>query len=113
MPPSTCIEQPRTRLQWRQFVMTQPSQYPPETRSPSSESLELKEASSIWQRTSGAILRAVLAALLIFLVSLGADILLLRDHEPARLTVEISDAISALVIGLLSYRIFRLQQQRR
>ena|SRR6185369_1156600 len=94
--------------------MTQPSQYAPETRiPPPSDNLEPKEASTIWQRASGAILRAVIAALLIFLVSLGADLLLLRDHEPARLTIEISDGISALVIGLLSYKIFRLQQQRR
>src|SRR4051794_14407302 len=93
--------------------MTQPSQYASETRTPPSESLEPKRASSIWKRAAGAILLALLAALLIFLVSLGADILLLRDHEPARLTIEISDGISAFVIGLLSYKIFRMQQQRR
>lgn len=56
---------------------------------------------------------AFLAALAIFIVSVGADIMLLRDHQPARFTIEISDAISSLVIGLLSYRLFRLQQQRR
>lgn len=29
------------------------------------------------------------------------------------MTIEISDAISSVVIGALSYRVFRLQQQRR
>jgi signal transduction histidine kinase len=52
-------------------------------------------------------------ALLIFIVSTGADFFLLRDREPARFTIELSDAISSGVIGLLSYKLFRLQQQRR
>jgi hypothetical protein len=58
-------------------------------------------------------LLAALAALAIFVISVGADKFLLRDYETARLTIEISDGISSLVIGLLSYRLFRLQQQRR
>jgi len=92
--------------------MTQPSQYVPEPSTiPENSSKALGR--SAWSRAKGAVLLAAVAAVLIFLISLGADLILLRDHEPARLTVEISDAISALVIGLLSYRIFRRQQERR
>lgn len=60
-----------------------------------------------------AILLAVVAALLIFIVSSAADLLLLKEHEPARFTIEISDAISAAAIGILGYQLIRLQQQKR
>ena len=72
-----------------------------------------KVQTSVWSNGKGALLLSGVAALLIFIVSLGADLVLLRDHEPARMTIEVSDAISSLVIGALSYRVFRLQQQRR
>lgn len=68
---------------------------------------------TLWNRVPGAILLAGLATLLIFVVSSTADLLMLREHETARLTIELSDAISASVIGLLSYRLFRLHQERR
>ncbi len=93
--------------------MSQPSQPIPETRSTSAQPASESLRKSVWARVRGAVFLAAIAALLIFLISLGADLVLLHDHEPARLTIEISDGISALVIGLLSYRIFRLQQQRR
>jgi hypothetical protein len=92
-------------------MMTHPMPPAPETYPGDAPRPETKP--TIWQKWGGAVLLAALSALLIFLVSLGADILMLRDHQPARLTVEISDAISAVVIGLLSYKLFRLQQQRR
>jgi hypothetical protein len=96
------------------LVMTTPhSHYASESRNEPAEDLESQTGLSTWQKSSGAVLLAGIAALLIFVISLGADMLLLRDHEPARFTIEISDGISSLVIGLLSYRLFRLQQQRR
>jgi signal transduction histidine kinase len=68
---------------------------------------------SVWHGRAGAIVLAIIAAIFIFVISVSADVLMLQDHEPARMTVEISDAISSAVIALLSYRLFRLQQQRR
>jgi uncharacterized protein YabE (DUF348 family) len=62
--------------------------------------------------TFKAILLAIAAVLFVFLVSSAADLMLLKD-EPARLTIEISDAVSALAIGLLAYQLIRLQQQKR
>lgn len=93
--------------------MTQPSQHASESHSAQTEPQEQSVSSSPRQTRARAVLLAFLAALAIFIVSVGADIMLLRDHQPARFTIEISDAISSLVIGLLSYRLFRLQQQRR
>src|SRR3954462_9662401 len=92
--------------------MNQPSQYVSETRTIETESHPVNVSSPI--HTQGrAILLALVSALLIFAVSVSADLFLIRDHQPARLTIEISDGISAIVIGVLSYKIFRLQQQRR
>lgn len=91
--------------------MNQSSQSVPE--SSTTVSRNGKVEASVWSSGKGALLLAGVAALLIFIVSLGADLVLLRDREPARMTIEISDAISSVVIGALSYRVFRLQQQRR
>jgi hypothetical protein len=66
-----------------------------------------------WHSTTGTVILAVIVALVIFIVSSAADLVLLREHEPARLAIEISDGISSLVIGLLCFQLFRLQQQRR
>jgi signal transduction histidine kinase len=60
-----------------------------------------------------AIFLAIASVLLIFIVSSAADLLMLREHETARITIELSDGVSSLVIGLLSYRVLRLHQQRR
>jgi len=56
---------------------------------------------------------AAICAILVFIVSSGADILMLHQHETARTTVELSDAISSLIIGLLCYRLIRLHYERR
>ncbi|MGZ4787584.1 MAG: hypothetical protein ACXVZX_03625 [Terriglobales bacterium] len=56
---------------------------------------------------------ASVCAVLIFLVSSAADWLMLREHETPRFTVELSDAIAAAAIGLLSYQVVRLHQERR
>jgi uncharacterized membrane protein YbhN (UPF0104 family) len=70
-----------------------------------------------YQASSGSVTTAILLALatvlLIFIVSSAADLLMLREHETARITIELSDGISSLAIGLLSYRVVRLHQQRR
>ena len=71
------------------------------------------EVSSAKSGVARAVLLAVAAALLVFVVSSAADLVMLKEHEPARLTIEISDAISSVAIGLLGYQLLRLQQQRR
>jgi hypothetical protein len=91
--------------------MTHPVQTAPETYTADAPGPAM--SSSIWRRKIGAVLLAIFSGLLIFIVSVGADVILLRGHEPARVRVGISDAISAIVISLLSYKVFRLQQQRR
>lgn len=68
---------------------------------------------SFWKRVPGAILFAVLFTLLIFVVSSAADLLMLREHETARITIELSDAVSAFAIGLLSFQLVRMYQERR
>ena len=93
-------------------AMTQPSQFAPQNDAVQTETQEQDITRPIRGR-SRAILLATLAALAIFFISVAADMLLIHDHEPARFTVEISDALSSVIIGLLSYRLFRLQQQRR
>lgn len=79
-----------------------------------SERAELEEVSSGRSRI---VLRAVgfalLATLLTFVITSLADWLMLRQHESARLTIEISDGLAAVAIGALSFQIFRLQQQRQ
>jgi len=93
--------------------MSQPSQYAPEPRTRNGDSLENPSGKSIQSTIWGAILLACIAAVLIFLISVTADLILVYGHESARFTIEISDGISAVVIGLLSFRVIRLQQQRR
>jgi signal transduction histidine kinase len=66
-----------------------------------------------WHSAIGAICLALIATCLIFFVSSAADLFMFHEHEPARVTIEISDAISSAIIGLLSYQLLRLQQQRR
>jgi len=68
---------------------------------------------SFWTGLGGAILLAIICAVLIFIVSSAADLLMLREHETARFTIELSDAIASAAIGLLSFQVVRLQQERR
>jgi hypothetical protein len=93
--------------------MTKPSQFASENQDIRPEAQDQNAKPFPRQSPYRAILLALVAALAIFVVSVGADMLLIHDHEPARFTVEVSDAISSLVIGLLSYRLFRLQDQKR
>src|SRR3954467_5836553 len=66
-----------------------------------------------WSTSRGAIIRSIIVAVLVFLVSSAADLFMFYKHEPARIAIEISDGISSVLIGLLSYQLLRLQQQRR
>lgn len=66
-----------------------------------------------WNRIGGAVLLSAIGALLIFFVSSTADLFLLHEHETPRITIELSDGISASVIGVLCYWLVRLQQDRR
>lgn len=68
---------------------------------------------SLWSKITGAILLAVIFTFLIFVVSSMADLFMLREHETARITIELSDGISSAVIGLLVYQLVRLHQDRR
>jgi len=68
---------------------------------------------TFWSSIPGAILAAILFVVLVFLISSAADTLMLHDHESARITIELSDAVSSLAIGLLTYRLIRMHQQRR
>jgi len=70
-------------------------------------------STGFWQSQVGRVLLAVLATVLVFSVSSTADLFMFKEHEPARLTIEISDAISSIAIGLLWFQLLRLQQQRR
>jgi len=94
--------------------MSQSPQYATENLNTPADSQSVTQQVSFWQTTRGAVVLAAFAALAIFAVNVLADILILHSHElTARFTVEISDAISAMVIGLLSFKVIRLQQQRR
>jgi len=68
---------------------------------------------SFWNRVGGAVLVAVIAAFLIFFVSSTADLFLLHEHETPRITIDLSDGISAAVIGVLCFWLVRLHQERR
>lgn len=68
---------------------------------------------SFWTRVPGAILLAIIFTLLVFMVSSAADLLMLREHETARITIELSDGISAAAIGLLAFQLVRMHQERR
>jgi hypothetical protein len=59
------------------------------------------------------LLTAVAITVLVFVVSSAADLILLYEHAPARRTVEVSDGIASIIIGLLSYRLLVIQRQRR
>jgi hypothetical protein len=65
------------------------------------------------QRPRRTLLKAFIVAVAVFVVSSVADLIMLYEHAPVRRTIEISDAISAAVIGLLTYQLLRFQQQRR
>src|SRR3954471_15702751 len=56
---------------------------------------------------------AFLGALFVFVVTSFADLVMLYEHQPARLTIDISDANSAVILRVLGYQLLRLQRQRR
>jgi hypothetical protein len=58
------------------------------------------------------LLRALLTGLIVFLISAGLDWFLVHDRVPNHLIVDISDTIGAVVIAVLSFRLFQLQRER-
>ncbi|HWR17612.1 MAG TPA: hypothetical protein VN577_22475 [Terriglobales bacterium] len=82
-----------------------PSSMPPFPEEPSTQNGKLL-------RKSAVVIAAGLA-LLVFAVTSAADLIMLYRHEPVHLTLEISDGISAIVIGALCYRVIKLEQLRR
>jgi signal transduction histidine kinase len=71
------------------------------------------QSQSFWSSLSGALLLAILCTLLVFFVSSAADLFLLHEHETARITIELSDGVAAVVIGVLCFWLVRLHQDRR
>ena len=61
----------------------------------------------------GIFLMALVAALAVFVIGMGLDIALLREHETQRVTIEISDAMGGLVAGALAYRLLLYERERR
>jgi hypothetical protein len=95
-------------------VMPRSPQYDSEISQSAAESPSVPLTIPFWSSVRGALVLAAIAGVAIFAINVIADLLILHNHElTARFTVEISDGISAFVIGLLSYQVIRLQQQRR
>jgi hypothetical protein len=59
------------------------------------------------------LLMAAIAGLAVFVIGVGLDVALLREHEPQRVTVEISDALGGLVAGALAFRLLLYERERR
>ncbi|HZQ90490.1 MAG TPA: hypothetical protein VFA60_01715 [Terriglobales bacterium] len=59
------------------------------------------------------VLLSVAFATLVFAVGLGLDLLLIEQHEPRSLTLEISDAFTGMVAGALFLRLLIYGQRRR
>lgn len=57
-------------------------------------------------------IRAVLAGAVVLLVTVGLDWILLRDQVPKAIIINLSDVFAALIIAVLSYKLFRYQQDR-
>jgi hypothetical protein len=72
-----------------------------------------EESRTFWRSSFGSVFLAVIATVLVFGVTSAADLFMFHENEPARITVELSDGISSVVIGLLSYQLLRMQQLRR
>jgi signal transduction histidine kinase len=91
--------------------MSSPAQ---EVRNPQSSIPEPQpQNQSFWTSVRGAIVLAIFCATLIFIISSAADWFMLREHETPRFTIELSDGIASCAIGLLSFQVVRLQQERR
>ena len=94
-------------------AMNTPLVQPRETPNPFTNEPSSEVSTGFWQSGRGRILLAVLSTILVFAVSSAADLFMFKEHEPARLTIEISDAISSIAIGFLWFQLMRMQQQRR
>ena len=68
---------------------------------------------SFWDTILSACLVGLLFATFVFFINSGLDIVLVKEHEPLRMTVELSDALSAAIIGALSFKLFRYYQAQR
>jgi len=77
------------------------------------ESQQESLPASFWTKVPGAILLAITFTLMVFVIASGADLLMLREHETARITIELSDGVTSLAIGLLAFQLIRMHQERR
>ncbi len=56
---------------------------------------------------------AFIAALLVFLITVGVDLFIVHEHEPRQLVIEASGCVAALIAGALVFRLLQYQQERR
>ena len=56
---------------------------------------------------------AVLAASLVFVVSVALDWFLVVEREPRFMTLELSDALGGLIAGILVFRLLQYERDRR
>lgn len=54
----------------------------------------------------------MLSGSIVLLVTVGLDWILLRDQVPKAIIINLSDVVAAIIIAILSYKLFRYQQDR-
>lgn len=74
--------------------------------------LEQSSLTSPEGRTSLPAVRAILVGFVVLVITAGLDWLLLRDRVPNVIITDISDGVSAIIIAILSYRLFQYQRER-
>jgi two-component sensor histidine kinase len=58
-------------------------------------------------------LMSLVAALTVFAIGTGLDLLLIHEHDTRLMIVEASDALGGLVAGGLSFRLLQYERERR
>ena len=59
------------------------------------------------------VLLSIAAALAVFFIGTGLDLLLIREHDTRLVILESSDALGGVVAGALSFRILQYERERR
>ena len=58
-------------------------------------------------------LMSLVAALTVFVIGTGLDLLLIHEHDTRLVIIEASDALGGLVAGGLSFRLLQYERERR
>jgi len=58
-------------------------------------------------------LMSLVAALTVFVIGTGLDLLLIHEHDTRLVVVEASDALGGFVAGVLSFRLLQYERERR